>query len=403
MRNQNPEDQSDPSRLHQNPCKFWKSGKCNWGWSCRFLHGATVDEDPRRPEYRGPPVDFTQFPRPIISSPHFSVSSPIHNEDQSRVKPYRNPCVEIITSAPNLKSQLPNIKDNLMRSCIDILYSTAPCMTINGVKDYIKNRNETGAPMSDFIVYVDLTGLIIFPGEISTSSMNAGNVIQNSWDIRNNNLGLEQLELMTNAELEQIVMKVAPDIFENIEETIQNLQNETADALASSSTNCKFSREQLLDLRNKLQQFFGKLNLVNSMIADLPIYLNAEPMQGQVIHDCPPPPGGLSRSAQKVLSYLIGKSLSQVHMCLSHVNKLLGEFKQMKTLFAPPVSTSAGMHPTPLCAPVCSTICGEEQAPRADYGRRLEPEVAVDMPTQYQLSFRNRFDAGYSPFGPRRY
>ncbi|KAJ3446503.1 zinc finger ccch domain protein-related [Anaeramoeba flamelloides] len=40
----------DP-RLYTVPCKYWEGGNCKMGEHCRFLHGETLSDDPRRPEY----------------------------------------------------------------------------------------------------------------------------------------------------------------------------------------------------------------------------------------------------------------------------------------------------------------------------------------------------------------
>ncbi|KAJ3445133.1 hypothetical protein M0812_10998 [Anaeramoeba flamelloides] len=45
----------DP-RLYTVPCKYWSLGTCKMGEQCRFLHGEKLSDDPRRPEYTGPPV-----------------------------------------------------------------------------------------------------------------------------------------------------------------------------------------------------------------------------------------------------------------------------------------------------------------------------------------------------------
>lgn len=413
------EQTADPSRLFQTPCKFWKIGKCDWGWSCRFLHGASPDDDPRRPEYRGPPIDFTQFPRPIVSSsPHFNISSPgmmgyggmstsLHAEDQSRVKKFRNPCVKIVSSTASVKGQVQSCKDSLLRSSVDVLLSdSSNYMTLNEAKERFEKEED-----SDYVLFIDISGMnLLLPDHaadpVPVTNNNAMVVIQNDWDVRNNNFTLEQLELLSTKELESIILKLTPDVLDNLEENIQTLQNETADAITSTTTtSCKYGTQELQALRTKLQTFFGRLNLVNSIIADLPIYANMDPLIGQNITSCDPKPGGLSSSTQKVLSYIIGSSLSQIHICLSHINKIMGEYRPSKTTFAQPTMTSPGVHPTPLCAPVCSSICGvtdgsDQGVKRIEYGRRLEPEVAVDLPTDYSLSFRGGvLKTGFSPFG----
>ncbi|EAX95107.1 hypothetical protein TVAG_033270 [Trichomonas vaginalis G3] len=385
--------QGDFPKLNLTPCKFWKLGKCDWGWSCRFLHGDSVDEDPRRPEYTGPPIDFTQFPRPVVSSPHYNAQSPLHAEDQSRVKPFRNPVVEIILANTTFKSQFSRIRDTLSSSCIDTLSST----------DMFLNAEQAKARMeedqSDYILFVDQSGYTIIPDYIQCPLQNVAQIINLNWAAKCNNFTLEQLELLTNHELEQVILRIAPDSLDNIEETILNLQNSTADAIASSTTaTCAVNTKDVMEIKRKLQEFFSQLNLVNTIIADMPIYLNAEPQKGKIVQVKPPPPGGLSSSTQKVLSFIMGRSLSQIHMCIHHINKLLGCVTPAKTVFASPDIKSAGLHPTPLSASLCSAICGEETAPRVEFGRRLEPEVTVDTPTQYTISFRSSMNTGYPPF-----
>lgn len=385
--------QEDPAeRLHQIPCKFWKYGKCNWGWSCHFLHGDMPEDDPRRPEYRGPPVDFTQFPRPVISSPHFMNSSPMHIDDQNRVHPYRNPVVEVIISQPGLKVQLPSIKDQLQACGIDILYSDAPPMTKEKAAERMNEK------LSDFILYIDFSGILLYPGAIPITTVNAYNTIQNEWDFKIINLSQEQLELLNNSEIESILLRIAPDVVDNLNANIVNLQNETANALSSTKTvNCQYGQNELQELHTKLQAFFSKLNILNSMLADIPVYSNNPNLQGTVVQVCPQLPAGMSLPAQKVFSYIIGRSLTQIHLCLSHVHRILNEYKQPRVTFATPTPS---IHQTPLCSLNWAVICGEPQVPNIEYGRRLEPEVAVDTPTEYTISFRNRIETGFSPFDP---
>lgn len=396
-RNQNGQQQGrgngDFPKLNLTPCKFWKLGKCDWGWSCRFLHGDSVEDDPRRPEYCGPPIDFTQFPRPVISSPHYSAQSPLHAEDQSRVKPFRNPVVEIILANSSMLSQMTRIRETLNNNCIDTLQSSDSYMSI----DQAKNRLEL--EQSDYIVFADPTGMLILPDSIQCNIASMSQIINTNWYAKYNNFSLEQLELLTNQELEQVILKIAPDILDNIDETIVNLQNSTADAIASVSTNsCAANSKELTEVKRKLQEFFAQLNLVNTIIADMPIYMNVEPQLGRTVSVKGQNPGGLSSSAQKVLSFIMGRSLSQIHTCIHQINRLLNCVVPPKTIFASPDIKSPGFHPSPLTAPLCSSICGEEVKPRIEYGRRLEPDVTVDIPTQYTISFRSRMNAGNSPF-----
>ena len=213
------------------------------------MHGSVPEEDPRRAEYRGAPVDFTQFPRPIVSSPHFAASPSYHVEDQSRVKKFRKPVVSFAISNLSLKVQISNLKEILLTSCIDILSNELQTMTTNEVKDLFKGDDPKKVPQSDYIAYIDLSGITLYPDEIPVNSANINMVIQSSWEMKNLNLSLEQLELLTSSELEKLIMKITGDLFENIEETIATLQNETSDAIASSMTsNCKFSTADLQTL-----------------------------------------------------------------------------------------------------------------------------------------------------------
>lgn len=391
------DDATEAAKLHQKACKFWKFGKCNWGWGCRFLHGSTHAEDPRRPEYRGPAIDFTQFPRPIVSSPHFNMSSPLHADDQSRVKALRNPVVDVVLSGPAVIPAATQLRDTLLRNNCDVinLPEQAKYLTAADIQArYMQN-------LSDYIVFIDLSGITVYPGSEMVSPANAADYIHDNWDIQNNNLNLEQLELLTTSELEGIITKLTT--LDNIETSVASLQNDTADAISSISTaSCKYKRPELIELRMRLYAFFARLNLANSIISDMPIYASQSGQGGMVVSFMPQPPTGLSAATQKVLIYMIGRWLSQIHMCIAHVNRMLGELQPGTSCFAVPGPTSPGMHPTPLCAPVCAAICGEERAPRIEFGRRLEPEVAVEMPTQYSISFRDSFDTGFSPFAPPR-
>ncbi|KAJ6238983.1 gata zinc finger domain-containing protein [Anaeramoeba flamelloides] len=72
----------DP-RLYTVPCKYWNLGTCKMGEQCRFLHGEKLSDDPRRPEYTGPPVyisdgKFKQIP----------LSSYYENSNENSELPY---------------------------------------------------------------------------------------------------------------------------------------------------------------------------------------------------------------------------------------------------------------------------------------------------------------------------
>ena len=404
----------DPSILFLSPCKFWKSGKCDWGWSCRFLHGVATNDDPRRPEYRGQPVDFTKFPRPIsASSPYLNSNqqsmsaalNTIRAEDQSRFKLLRNPVVDIVSSSPALNSQVQSCKDLFLKNNINILYSdSSKYYNLNKTKEQFELDDSN----SDYVLFIDISGTYLLLPDHKTDPIpctlsNICETILNDWDMRNNNFTLEQLELLSSSELEQILLKLTPHVLDNIEENVQNLQNETSDAIASMTTaSCKFTKEDIKSLRSKMLSFFGKLNLANFMIADLPIYANKEPKHGQNVQFRLPKPGGLSQPTQKVMLYIIGTALTRIHVCISHLNKILGEYKQNKTAYAQITPNAPCLHQSSLCSPNCSMICAVpgdvDKFNRFEYNRHLEPEVAVDMPTQYSLSFRSRgFNDGFYP------
>jgi hypothetical protein len=70
-----------------------------------------------------------------------------------------------------------------------------------------------------------------------------------------------------------------------------------------------------------MSQFRQCLNLAHSVVADLPIYAAASAGDEQMLLPC-----GMSVVAQRMISFVLGQHLTQVHMCLFHVNRMLGEF-----------------------------------------------------------------------------
>ena len=386
------EDMSDATKLYQKPCRFWKVGKCSWGWGCRFYHGATCQEDPRHPEYKGGAIDFTQFPRPVTPG-HFSSQSPLHLEDQTRVKQLRSAVVQIFIAVDQVASTADQFKEALLRGGVDVL-GAAP---IVGAHEQADAR--IGERATDFVVLVELSRVVLLPGDVPVTVQNVAEVVKRRWDIANHNLGVEYIELMTRAELEKIVTELTT--LDNISSTVCELQNETANAMASLSlTGCQAQPPQLNGLRQKLRNFFGKLNLANSTIADFPIYGTSQPARGEIVSAVQPPLSGLSLPMQRMLSYIVGQHLTQIHMCIAHVNRMLGELTLApSTSFVMATSTSSSLHPTPLAAPSAAVVCADQPArARIEFGRRIEPEVAVDMRTPYAISFRESNGMDVNPF-----
>ena len=390
------EDMSEAAKLHQKPCRFWRIGRCNWGWGCRFLHGTSTSEDPRRPEYRGPAVDFTQFPGPMAAG-HFSPQSPLHADDQNRTKPIRNPVVKIVIGSQQAGQYVRQVQEALLRASVDVLREGGDGdtpMTKEQVNEKLQQKH------SDFILFLDVGGFYLFPDEVPVTIQNVGEVVKRKWDLTINNLSADYIELLTGSELEAIITKLTT--LDNISANVCELQNETANVMASLSlNNCRAQPEQIQQLRQKLANFFGKLNLANSIVADMPLYMPVQETRGEIVHVTGQPPNGLSFPMQRMLAYIIGENLTQLHMCLSHVNKMLGEFVMAPTTyFAMASGNSAALHPTPLCPPSASLICSEEPQTRGrmELGRRIEPEVTVEMGTPYSISFREGHGLDVNPF-----
>lgn len=392
----------DSPKLHQVQCKFWKIGKCNWGWGCRFLHGPSVTDDPRRPEYRGPAVDFTQFPRPMAGG-HFSPQSPLHTDDQSRVNQIRKPVVEIIISNSQGMRIAQDLKTRFFNSAINVL-----CSSSDGNIKYqmmsseqVAARHEQGE--SDFIVFVEATAIRLFPGEQQVTVASCCDVIKRKWDVMNNNLTAEELELMTREELEEIIARLTT--LDNISAQVCKLQNDTANAMASLSLSADRQTQEkpLGELRTELSTFFGKLNLANSVISDLPLNNSSAGGRGKAVTVCEPITPSLSLPVQKVLSYMMGQFLTQIHVCLAHVSRMIGDFVVNPASFSTAISTTS-LHPTPLSAVCVCSVC-DDDAPAArgmEFGRRLEPEVTAKMSTGYSVSFRDHQGMDTNPFNQFR-
>jgi hypothetical protein len=85
-----------------------------------------------------------------------------------------------------------------------------------------------------------------------------------------------------------------------------------------------------------LQTANDPYNLAHSIVVDLPLYAPSRPIDGSIVDDKPPMPGGLSMRL-----YVIGQHLTQIHMRLSHANKMMGKFNCTPVAgFAIPVPSS---------------------------------------------------------------
>lgn len=385
------DDMAEATKLYQRPCRFWKIGKCNWGWGCRFFHGSSCQEDPRHPDYRGAAVDFTQFPRPAAAG-YFSPQSPLHPEDQSRVKPLRNPVVQILIACPQAGQSASQFKEALLRGGCDLLGEEPLQSTREKADEKVVEK------AADFFVFVELGRVVVLPGEAPVTAQNVADVVKRMWDITNHNLSSDYIELMTRAELEKIITELTS--LDNISSTVVELQNETANAMSAMMLNDGQIPPQIPKLEQKVRTFFGKLNLANSTIADIPLHAASQATRGEVVSVVPPRTSALSVPMQRMLSYIVEQHLTQIHMCLAHLNRMQGETAATATTsFALVTPTSPALHPTPLCAPCTSVVCSD-QPPRArvEIGRRIEPEVAVDMRTPYSISFRESNGMDINPF-----
>jgi hypothetical protein len=264
-------------------------------------------------------------------------------------------------------------------------------MTPDQVKELVAEKS------SDFVLYVDVASLLLYPDELPVTQHSVFNIIHTRWGLQTCNLSADQLELLSSREIEGIIGRLAG--LEGVAAAVCDLQNETANMLASLSLGgCRAQPPQMGQHRQRLAAFFGRLNLAHSVVADLPIYTAGPAGDGVVVDEQMPPPCGMSVAAQRMISFVLGQHLTQVHMCLSHVNRMLGEFHYTPGAGFPLASISAAaLHPTPLCPPEAAAICGDE-APkgRADAARRVEPEAPETR--AYALSFRERNGLDTNPF-----
>ena len=338
-------------------CKFWKFGKCNWGWGCRFLHGNYLSDDPRRPEYRGPPVDFTQFPRPISSSsPSF-----YHSDDQIRSKPIRNPVVQISISNDKCFKLATTMKELLLRNNIDVLQE--PTFQILTHETATTNIDQHKA---DFIMFIDTNVIIMLMSE--SNKVNSVTVqhqlvvewIHRHWRSMNNNLTVEELELMPTVSLETLIKQLVFQTtnLEDFTPTVSKFQEQVRCAIASQEfETCKIKQEDLLQLRNEISTYFGKLNMAYSIITDYTTYGNSTPISGTCVSITPEKPNGISVPLQKVLLFLLGQIMTQIHVCLTTINKLLGEpLAPPSAPFAIATGISPGLRSSPFCFVDCTNL-----------------------------------------------
>ncbi|KAH0791026.1 hypothetical protein GPJ56_005161 [Histomonas meleagridis] len=383
-----PDRTTSTSRLHLRQCNFWKYGKCNWGWSCRYLHGNTLADDPRRPEYRGPPVDFTQYPRPLPTSPRFNYSpGNFHADDASKMVALRNAVVEIVWTNETDRKFGKSTQELLLRNSIDVLQRDSHLVNPDQLNDMIEQKD------SDFIIYIDNSVINIYPQGIAVQQSKLVDYIHRHWDEESNNLSPDQIELLTNSDIENITTKLTNT--EHISSLIQDFQDKVSEALASMhSAENQIPKQKLEDYRYEFSVLFGKLNLANSTIADSIIYTPQERFKGTIVMNRPEPPKGISIYLQRTVSYFIAQSLTQVHLCLYHVNQMIGCLTTKGPMFAIPQSGSTCVHPSPFCFMECFSLLANEDRNGNDFAQRInaiEPDSgSVDVTPNYTLSFRYR-------------
>jgi hypothetical protein len=306
--------------------------------------------------------------------------------------------VEIVIANAQAAQKAAVFRDLCLRNGIDVLADFSPPepVSVDEIPSLLDEK------LSDYILLVDIGSAMLYPDEVQVTQHNFSNIIHSKWDRLNYNLTVEQIELISLPEFEQIITKLTP--LENIPNTVGELQNETANVLASLSLNgCRAQPGQLFQLRQNLIRFFARLSLAHSIITDLPLYSPVKATTGFVLEAPQPPPSGLSLPMQRMLSYLLERNLTQIHVCLSHVNKMLGEFTHTPaTCFTLVAPGSASLHPSPLCAPDAASVCNEESPRmRSDYARGPEPEVTLEVRTPYSISFREGNGLDTSPFSRR--
>lgn len=368
---------SSTSRLHMRQCNFWKFGKCNWGWSCRYLHGNSLQDDPRRPEYRGNAVDFTVFPRPVQMSPRFfgTYGNNIHVEDATKLIQLRNPVVDVVCIDDSDCELVGTIKELLIKNGIDVLINDKNKMS----RDEIKQRVED--EIADYVVLAGAISIIIFPQGINIEKGKLPDYIMKNWETRNNNLTPNQIELLTRAEIEKILSKLIN--MQNILSTIYEFQDKVSEAMASmESEDCKITQQKLEDYRYEILLFFGKLNQGNSIISDSLIYSNEKVKKdGAYVQILPQCTFGISLALQKVLSLFIANSLTQIHICLCHINQMTNKYVPKPNNFASPKPTT--MYQSPFCFMECSSLLADEN--NSNQQKMIDSD---DVKSNYSVSFR---------------
>ena len=387
-----PDDLHETSKLHLKTCKFWKSGRCNWGWGCRFLHGDFLNEDPRRPEYRGKPIDFTKFPRP------FNANSPPHSHFEKR-PPLRAPVVEIGISDISLEKVGFAIKDQLLRGSINVLQTQINNKFNVITHDLVNEKLSSNG--ADFFIFIDTNAFILFPGNANVQQHSICEWIRHKWNSKNNNLSPDEIELLTLDNLEEKIKQISgPQTgLDDIASKISSFQDQVNVINASQEfQESQIPQQNIMKLRLDLANFFGKLNLANSIIADYQLFGNSfNNSRGEIVSSIPPKPIGISTPLQKALIYMVGQFLTQIHVCLYYINKILGEDNNNPSLYSIVSSASQCMHPSPYCFADFGSISNDDVKNQEDIMPNttigvIEMDVSVNNMMQYNVSFRNGAD-----------
>lgn len=189
----------------------------------------------------------------------------------------------------------------------------------------------------------------MFPESVAIQFQQVITWIQRHWRIMSTNYTIEEIELMTPNSLE-LLLKTFNNPQLNLKDiiiTISSFQNKMNSAVVSQEfENFKSKPEDLVNLRQEISQFFGKLCTLNSIIADCHFYANIQPSAGQIVPSTQEKPTGLSYPLQRSLMFM-----TQIHACLASINNILGELNQNPSSinFTVAKAVSPGVHPSPYC------------------------------------------------------
>lgn len=178
--------------------------------------------------------------------------------------------------------------------------------------------------------------------------------IQRHWRIMSKNYTIEEIELMTPNSLELFLKTFNnPQLHrKDITITISSFQNKANSAVVSQEVeNFKSKPEDLVNLRQEISRFFGKLCSLNSIITDCHFYANIQPSAGQIVPSTQEKPTGLSYPLQRSLMFMTQQFMTQIHGCLASINNILGELNQNPSSinFTVAKSFSPGLHHFPYC------------------------------------------------------